>query len=141
MAPQANRENRQRHTGSAGQYHGEDERRPERHAKLHDEQRGGIGADAVERRVTKVELTGIAENEVNADGEHDIDRAYDQGRAPIGILKYQLQDRDDDRGDKEPPTPVTGLAGKRPVGLARHSLHAFRRSARSDGMRASAAAA
>src|SRR5262249_8294340 len=115
MAPQANRENRQRHAGSAGQYHGEDERHPKRHAKLHDEQRGGIGADAVERRLTEVELTGIAENEVKADREHDIDRADDQVRAPIGILKYQRQDRDDDRGGKEPPAPVTGLAGKRPV--------------------------
>src|SRR5262249_59321899 len=112
-----------------------------RHAKLHDEQRGGIGADAVERRVTEVKLPGVAENEVKADGEHDVERADDQVRAPIGILKYERQDRDDDRGDEEPPAPVTGLAGKRRLGLARHSLHASRRSARSDGMRASAAAA
>src|SRR5262249_33873134 len=99
-----------------------------------------IGADAVERRVTKVELPGIAENEVEADGEHDIERADGQVRAPIRILKRERQDRDDDRGNEEPPAPVTGLAGKRRLRLARHSLHAFRRSARSGGMQEAAAA-
>jgi len=77
MAAQTNGEDRQRHAGRAGQYHSKDERHPEWHAKLHDEQCRGIGADAVEGRVTEVKLTGIAEYEIEADSQHDVDRAND----------------------------------------------------------------
>ena len=70
MAAQAHREQRQRHSGRAGQRDADGECRPERHAELHDQQRRDIGADAVERRVTEVELSGIAENEIETDGQH-----------------------------------------------------------------------
>src|SRR5260221_250430 len=85
MAAQANREERQGHAGGAGQYDAEDERHPEWHAELHNEQRGGIGTDAVERRVTEVKLTCISENEIKADGQHDVDGANDEVRAPIRV--------------------------------------------------------
>src|SRR5262252_1666665 len=131
MAAQTNGEDRQRHAGGAGQYHSEDERHPERHAKLHDEKCGGIGADAVERRVTEIKLAGVAEYEIKADSQHDVDRANDQVRAPIRILNDERQESDDHGDDKEPSSPVNSdpirQHEKRWSILVRHSLPAFRR--------------
>ena len=52
--------------------------------------------------MAKVELAGIAENEIEADREDDIERAHDQVRAPIGVLEDKGQHRDRDDRDKEP---------------------------------------
>ena len=67
---------------------------------LHDEQGRDIGADAVERRVAEIELAGIAENEIKPDGQHDVERADDQVRAPVGVLEDERQQRDGDDGDE-----------------------------------------
>ena len=91
VATQANREHRQGHSGRARQHDAEQERHPERHAELHDEQRRDVGADAIERRMAEVELTGIAENEIEPDGQHHVERANDQVRAPVGVLKDDRQ--------------------------------------------------
>ena len=58
-----------------------DERDPERHAELRDQQRRDIGAEPVERRLPEVELARIAEDEVEADREQHVDRADRQVRA------------------------------------------------------------
>ena len=102
MAAQTSRENRQCHSGNPGQHRAEHEGRPERHPEAHDEQRRGICADAVEGGVAKVELAGIAENEIEADREDDIERAHDQVRAPIGVLEDKRQHRDGDDRDSKP---------------------------------------
>ena len=145
MSAQANGEDGERHAPGAGQYDGQHERYPERHAKLGNEQRGGVGADAVERRVTEVKLTGIAENKIETDGQHDVDRANDQVRAPIRILKDERQNRNEDDDPDAPaapsnPAPLRSHGGRR-VSVARHFLHASRRSGRSAATRASAGGA
>src|SRR5215469_11238140 len=110
MAPQTDGEDRQRHAGRARQYHSEDERHPERHAKPHYEKCGGIGADAIERRVTEIKLAGIPEYEIKTDSQHDVDCADDQVRAPIRILNDERQESDDHGGDdKEPSSPVNSV--------------------------------
>ena len=85
-----------------GKCHPGNERSPERNAKSGDQQGRDVGADTVEGGMAKVELPGIAENEVEPDGEDDVDGGNHQGRAPIGILKDEGQCGDGDDGDKKP---------------------------------------
>ncbi len=88
---QAHREQREKRSGNAREGNARNERNPERNAELHDQKRRDIGAQPIERRMPEVELAGIAEDEVEPDGEQHVDRADRQVRPPIGVGEDERQ--------------------------------------------------
>ena len=137
---QPHREQREDHAGEAGERDARRERDPERHAELGDQQGRDVGAEAVERRLAEIELARIAEDEIEAEREQHVDGADRQVGLPVASGEHERQHRDGQRGGEERQAPR-----RRPVrvcgrGGVRHSLRASRRSARSGGTRASAAA-
>jgi hypothetical protein len=124
----------QEHPGQTRERNACNERGPERNAKLDDQQGRNVGAETIKGGMTEIELPGIAQDEIKAEREQDVDGADRQVRAPIGIIEYQRQRDDAERGKQiSHPPRSQHLVIAYPLrnrGI-RHSLRAFPRSAQS----------
>jgi hypothetical protein len=131
---QPNREKGKEHPRQTREGNACDERGPERNAKLDDQQGRNVGAETIKGRMTEIELPGIAQDEIEAEREQDVDGADRQVRAPISIVEYQRQ-RDDAECGKQirhpPRSQYLVIAHPLRNRGIRHSLRAFPRSARS----------
>ena len=82
-------------------------------------QRAGIGADAEERHMAEAELSGIAEQQVQAHRRDDEDAGRDQDVQDVLILQPQRNGEEDDEpeGRQCALHPTRSARANRPVGL------------------------
>ena len=83
VSAQAHGKQRQKHSRKSRKHDTSDEGAPEGHAELCDEEGRNIGAKTVKRRMTEVELTRIAEDEIKTKRQQNIDRTKRQIGAPV----------------------------------------------------------
>ena len=91
------------------------QRNPERPVQPVDEQRRGVGADAHQRSVRERELSGVAQQQVQADRDDHVDQheVQDVLHVAVGAERQQQQRHEQDR--REPPVD-RGSHGVRPGG-------------------------
>src|SRR5205814_5465163 len=93
---------------------------PEVPAVVLDEDRRDVRPDGEERRLAEVELSGIAEHQVEREREQHVHRAQHQDAAPVWGLKHPRNYSDEENADEKNPglsqTFSSLRSAMRPVG-------------------------
>jgi len=96
----------------------ERERQPHAHARMQGEQRIGVGADREEGRVAEHEEPGVADDDVETEGERDVDQRLD-AQADVDPWHHEGEQDEDDREADQEPGEGSGPRERVPCGTGR----------------------